>query len=485
MCRYHSLNDTKAYIVHQIKPFLDDNFLLENGVAEKLYHDFAKAAPIIDYHCHLPPDEIAADKQFESLTEIWLKGDHYKWRAMRTFGISENYITGPTSDWEKMEKWALTVPNTIGNPLYHWTHLELKRYFGFNGVLNPSTAKQVYHSATELLAQKEFSTRNLLRKMNVKVVCTTDDPIDDLRYHRQLKEESFDIPVFPAFRPDKSVLIEREAFVGYIEQLGHVAGTHIVSFGDLLYALYGRMDYFQSMGCCVSDHGLEQVYAADFTDDELDRIFRKRMQGQVVYPAEALVYQSGLLHYLFRAYHERGWVQQLHLGAMRNNSSRMARTLGPDTGFDSIGDYDQARPLSRFLDKLDTNDQLAKTILYNLNPRDNEVFATMIGNFNDGSYPGKIQWGSGWWFLDQKDGMQKQLTTLANMSLLSTFVGMLTDSRSFLSFPRHEYFRRILCNLIGKDVSNGELPYDIELLGQIVSDICFNNAKKYFNFPTI
>lgn len=465
-----------------IKPFLDDNFLLENSTAEILYHEFAAKQPIIDYHNHLPPDEIADDKKFTNLTDVWLKGDHYKWRAMRTMGVPEKFITGDATNEEKFQKWAQTVPFTIRNPLFHWTHLELKGYFCVNELLNSASSQRIYEQCNGLLQTDEYSTRNLLRKRNVAVVCSTDDPLDDLRYHQQVRKEGMDIKMLPAFRPDKAILIQQEQFPAYIEKLGGVAGADIKSFTDLLQALKDRMQFFHEQGCRLSDHGLEQIYAEDFTESEVNTIFTKRLNGGSISDEEARKFMSATLYHLGCLYAELGWVQQFHLGALRNNSSRMLRQLGPDTGFDSIGDWEQASALAKFLNRLDTEDKLAKTILYNLNPRDNEVMSTMIGNFNDGSIRGKMQFGSAWWFLDQKDGMEKQLNALSNMGLLSCFIGMLTDSRSFLSFPRHEYFRRLLCNLIGRDVHNGELPNDTEWLGGIVSDICYRNAKNYFGY---
>ncbi|MEM8896498.1 MAG: glucuronate isomerase [Bacteroidota bacterium] len=465
-----------------IKPFLNEHFLLENSTAEILYHEYAAKQPIIDYHNHLPPDEIACDKRFENITEVWLKGDHYKWRAMRTMGISEKFITGDTPDKDKFLKWAETVPSTVRNPLYHWTHLELKRYFQMDELLSPKTAEAIYNGSSELLQTESFSTRNLLRQMKVEVVCTTDDPIDDLQYHQQVKSEGIDIKMLPAFRPDKAILIEKEGFLSYLQRLGEVSNIEIRTLENLLEALNKRMDFFHKHGCRLSDHGLEQLSAEAFTEQEVNTILQKRLNQQEISPQEVKIFMSAVLYHLGRQYAERDWVQQFHLGALRNNSSRMMRTLGPDTGFDSIGDWDQASQLSKFLNRLDEENKLAKTILYNLNPRDNEVMASMIGNFNDGSSKGKMQFGSGWWFMDQKDGMEKQMNALSNMGLLSCFIGMLTDSRSFLSFPRHEYFRRILCNLIGRDVHKGELPNDTEWLGSIVEDICYQNAKAYFDF---
>ena len=466
-----------------IKPFLDDNFLLENSTAEVLYHQYAKDQPIIDYHCHLPPDDIANNHQFENLTKIWLDGDHYKWRAMRTFGISEKYITGNASDFEKFQKWAETVPFTIRNPLFHWTHLELKRYFGVDQLLKPASAREIYDNCTDQLNTPAFRTQRILKSMNVEIVCTTDDPIDNLEFHQHILDHPFGIKVLPAFRPDKAILIENDYFTIYLQRLGEVVNNEINSLADLFNALQQRVDFFHSMGCKLSDHGVEKIdFDPAFTDGKADQILQARLQGKALSSAEVTLFQSAVLYHLGNMYHAKGWTMQFHLGALRSNSSRMLRELGPDTGFDSIGDFDQARTLSQFLNRLDEEDHLPKTILYNLNPRDNEVMATMTGNFNDGSVKGKMQFGSGWWFLDQKDGMEKQMNALSNMGLLSCFVGMLTDSRSFLSYPRHEYFRRILCNLIGRDVHNGELPNDVEWLGGIVKDVCYNNAKEYFNF---
>jgi glucuronate isomerase len=464
--------------------FLDDNFLLETETAQRLYHEHAKDMPIIDYHCHLPPADIAADRRFENLTQIWLNGDHYKWRAMRTNGIAEKYATGSASDYEKFEQWAATVPYTLRNPLYHWTHLELKRYFGIDKILKPETAREIYDACTSLLQTDAYSVRNILRKMKVETVCTTDDPIDSLEYHKQIKESGFEINVLPAFRCDKILAIESpEVFLPYVQQLEAASGISIGNFQQLLDALKNRHDFFHEMGCRLSDHGLETMYAEDYTEEEIKNIFDKALKKQAFSQQEALKFRSAMLYHMALLDNERGWTQQFHLGALRNNSSRMMRELGADTGFDSIGDFDVARPLAKFLDRLDTSNKLAKTILYNLNPSQNELYATMIGNFNDGSTPGKIQYGSAWWFLDQKDGMEKQMNALSNMGLLSRFVGMLTDSRSFLSYPRHEYFRRILCNLLGNDVENGELPAsEMEWIGQVVENICYRNAKNYFNF---
>jgi glucuronate isomerase len=462
---------------------MDEDFLLQTKTAQLLYEEYAKQMPIIDYHCHLSPQQIAEDIKFENLTQGWLYGDHYKWRAMRTSGVDESYCTGDKSDYEKFEKWAATVPYTMRNPLYHWTHLELKRYFGINELLDPSTAKSVYENASAQIQTDDFSIRNLIRKMNVKVICTTDDPIDSLEYHKTLAESGFEVKIKPAFRPDKAMEVSSAAnFTAYIKKLEAVANLSVSSFEDYLFALQNRHDFFASMGCSVSDHGLEEIYVEDFTGQEIEAIFTKVYGGKDLSLIEQRKFKSCMLLHFAEWDWEKGWVQQYHLGALRNNNSRMLSKLGPDTGWDSIGDFSQAAALSKFLNKLDSEDKLAKTIIYNLNPADNELMASMIGNFNDGSVAGKIQFGSGWWFLDQKDGIIKQLNALSNMGLVSRFVGMLTDSRSFLSFPRHEYFRRILCNLFGDEIENGELPNDTKWVGQIIQDICYNNANEYFGW---
>lgn len=466
-----------------MKAFLNEDFLLQTPTAQTLYHDFAANMPIIDYHNHLVPQQIAEDKQFDNITQIWLYGDHYKWRAMRAHGVDEKYITGNASDEEKFMKWAETVPYTMRNPLYHWTHLELQRYFGVTEVLNQDSAKRIYDHCSALLQTKEYSVRNLLRKMNVKALCTTDDPIDNLSDHKQIAASGFEIKVLPTFRPDKAMAVDDEIiFVEYVNALSETSGQTIRSLADYKAAIKSRHDFFHAVGCRLSDHGLEHIYAEEFTNEEIELIFDRLITGKLISKKEKWQFKSAMLVYFAHLDHARGWTQQFHLGALRNNNARLLGALGPDTGFDSIGDFEQARPLSAFLNHLDSTNQLAKTILYNLNPRDNELLATMTGNFQDGTIVGKMQFGSGWWFLDQKDGMEKQINALSNMGMLSHFVGMLTDSRSFLSFPRHEYFRRILCNLLGQDVENGELPADIAWLGKLVEDISYKNAAAFFNF---
>ncbi|MDR0687184.1 MAG: glucuronate isomerase [Prevotellaceae bacterium] len=468
-----------------MKKFLDDNFLLETATAERLYHQHAAKMPIADYHCHLNPEFIAKDRQFDNLGQIWLEGDHYKWRAMRTNGVDERYCTGKdTSDWEKFEKWAETVPYTMRNPLYHWTHLELKAAFGVDKLLSPGTAKEIFDECTAKLRTPEYSARGLMKKFNVKVVCTTDDPVDSLEHHLALRREGFEVQVLPTWRPDKAMAVESPAaFRAYVEQLAQVSGVSIGRYADLVCALRRRHDFFAQAGCKLSDHGIEEFYAAGYTQSEVDAAFGKVYSGKELSGEEALKFKSAMLVEFAVMDWEKGWAQQLHYGALRNNNTRLLKLLGPDTGFDSIGDFTVAKSMSMFLNRLDAMNKLAKTILYNLNQRDNDLVATMIGNFQDGSVAGKMQLGSSWWFLDQKVGIEAQLNSLSLLGLLSRFVGMLTDSRSFLSYPRHEYFRRILCNLIGRDVEKGELPEsELPFLGQMVENISYNNAKNYFGF---
>ena len=468
-----------------MKNFLDENFLLQTETAQKLYHEHAAPQPIIDYHCHLVPSMVANDHQFKTITEAWLGGDHYKWRAMRTNGVDERFCTGKeTSDWEKFEKWAETVPHTMRNPLYHWTHLELKTAFGIEKLLSPKTAREIYEECTAKLQTPEFSARNLMRHYKVEAVCTTDDPIDTLEHHIKTRQDGFEIKMLPTWRPDKAMAVEvPENFISYVEQLAKISGVTISTFDDMILALRKRQDFFNEQGCKLSDHGIEEFYAEDYTEVEIKTIFNKVYGGKELAHSEVLKFKSAMMVIFAEMDWEKGWTQQFHYGAIRNNNTRLFNKLGADTGFDSIGTFNTAKAMSKFLNRLDTNNKLAKTILYNLNPSDNEMIATMIGNFQDGSVAGKIQFGSGWWFLDQKDGMEKQMNSLSVLGLLSRFVGMLTDSRSFLSYPRHEYFRRTLCNLIGNDVETGLLPQqEMDFIGQMVENISYNNAKKYFNF---
>jgi glucuronate isomerase len=468
-----------------MKLFLSEDFLLQTETAKALYHDFARDMPIIDYHCHLPVQEIAEDRTFENLTQIWLNGDHYKWRAMRADGVLEKYITGDATDIEKFEAWAATVPKTLRNPLYLWTHLELKRCFNISDtLLSPDTAGEIFETGRQMLQTAAFSTREILKKMNVRVLCTTDDPVDDLSHHLKLREDqSFEIKVLPAFRPDNAMAVETpDAFNSWVDQLEGAADINIADFESFLAALKKRHDFFHRMGCRLSDHGLEQPLAEDFSVADIARIFERVRSGHTVGQPEILQFKSAMMLELAGMDAEKNWVQQFHLGALRNVNSRALKTLGPDTGFDTMGDFEMARPLAAFLDRLVRANKLAKTIIYSINPGDYEMLAAMIGNFQDGTVPGKMQFGAAWWFNDQRLGIEHQLNALSNSGLLSRFVGMLTDSRSFLSYPRHEYFRRILCNLLGKDVERGELPDDLELLGNMVKDICYYNAERYFGF---
>ena len=468
-----------------MKAFLSEDFLLKSETARTLYHEFARDMPILDYHCHLPVAEIAGNRKYDNLTQIWLEGDHYKWRAMRANGIAERFITGDATDYEKFEAWAATVPKTIRNPLYLWTHLELKRYFGIDdNLLNPDTAREIYDACNAMLQSEAFSTRNLLHRMDVRLLCTTDDPVDDLSHHQELRrDQGFEIKVLPAFRPDKAMAVESpQAFNQWVDQLADAAGLKIVDYESFLAALQKRHDYFHQNGCRLSDHGLEYFCAEDFSKAAIARIFLDVRSGKTAAPREILQFKSAMLLELAGMDADKKWVQQYHFNALRNVNTRAMKALGPDTGFDTMGDAVVAGPLAKFLDRLERERKLAKTIFYNLNPRDNDLIAAMIGNFQDGSVPGKMQFGSAWWFNDQKLGIERQLDALSNSGLLSRFVGMLTDSRSFLSYPRHEYFRRILCNLLGDDVENGELPDDIELLGAMIKDICYYNAVSYFGF---
>ncbi len=468
-----------------MKKFPGKNFLLHTKTAQRLFHDFAEGLPVIDYHSHLSPQQIAGDICFENLTQAWLYGDHYKWRAMRINCVDESYCTGNAGDEEKFYKWAETVPYTLRNPLYHWTHLELQRYFDADEILSPATAKKIYDGCSEKLQSKEYSVRNLLRKMKVELVCTTDDPADTLSAHAKIAEDGFEIKVLPTFRPDKALQVHDEAvFNKYIYKLETVTGIAIKNYDAFCEALQQRHDFFASMGCVAADHGLEKMEICTYTFHEVENIFQQIRNGKILNKGEQLKLKSALLIELAKMNYAKGWIQQYHIGAIRNNNSRMMRQQGPDTGWDSIGNSIDAKALADFLNTLDTNDMLAKTILYNLNPADNAMMATMTGNFNDGSFPGKIQWGSAWWFLDQKDGMINQLNILSGMGLLSRFIGMVTDSRSFLSFPRHEYFRRVLCNLFGSEMENGELPGDLEWIGKLVKDICYYNIKKYLALPS-
>jgi glucuronate isomerase len=466
--------------------FITENFLLQNDRAVELYHRYARDLPIIDYHCHLPPAQVAEDRRFENLTQIWLYGDHYKWRAMRTGGVAERFCTGGASDWEKFQQWAATVPHALRNPLYHWTHLELKRPLGISDrLLGPDTAEGIWRECNAKLARPEFTARGIMRQMNVVLVCTTDDPVDALEHHRAVADDaSFPIQMLPAFRPDRAMAVESPAtFNAWVDQLAERSGIDIGDdFDRYLDALRQRHDFFHSVGCRLSDHGLDTFYASDYKPADVAAALQRVRSGKPLGIDAVVKFKSAMLHELAVMNAEKGWVQQFHFGAMRSNNTRMLQALGPDTGFDSIGDLEVARPMARFFDRLDRDGRLAKTILYNLNPAHNEVVATMLGNFQDGATPGKMQYGSGWWFLDQKDGMERQLNALSNLGLLSRFVGMLTDSRSFLSYTRHEYFRRILCNLLGTEIQQGLLPNEMELIGSMVRDICYGNAAKYFGF---
>lgn len=468
-----------------MKSFITENFLLETEIAQELYHEYAKNQPIIDYHNHLPPNEIAEDRSYQNMTKLWLDGDHYKWRAMRTLGIDEKYITGNASDEDKFDKWAYTIPYTLRNPLYHWTHLELQRYFSINEILSPETSSEIYKFCNKQLKKDTFSTQGLLKKMNVKILCTTDDPLNDLQHHKEIAYSSLTTRVLPSFRPDGIINIESTHFKEYIKKLSEKTAVKIANLESLLTAIQSRIDYFHENGGRLSDHGLSYVYAEDFTDSEIDTIVKKKLSGKLITKEDILKFKSAVLYYLGKMYAEKSWTMQLHLGPIRNTNTSLLTKVGLDAGVDSIGDFQQAEALAKFLDRLNNKEALPKTIIYNSNPADNDVFATMAGNFSENGIRGKVQFGAAWWFLDQKDGITKQINSLSNMGLLTCSLGMLTDSRSFLSFPRHEYYRRILCNILGNDIKNGELPKDIKWIGKIIQDICYNNAKSYFNFPEL
>jgi len=464
-----------------MKKFMDENFLLNNEVAIELFHNYAKEMPIFDFHCHLSPKEIADNKKFRNITELWLGGDHYKWRALRANGVEEELITGNGDDYDKFKAWAKTVPYCLGNPLYHWSHLELRRFFNIDTILNEDTSDEIWNKTNELINSDEFSAKNLIKNANVKAICTTDDPIDTLEHHKRIKEDKdFDVKVLPTLRPDKGINIQNETFVPWVKSLSKISNMKIESYGEFIKALESRVQFFHEEGCRISDHGLDKLTFEKASDEEIDSIFKKALKGEKISIVEINRHRTRTLIELARMYGARGWVMQLHIGAMRNVNYNMFKKLGPDTGYDAIGDDNISEPLAKLLDEINSKYELPKTILYNLNPKDNDVLITLMTSFQGGGVPGKMQFGSGWWFLDQRDGMVKQMTSLANNGLLSRFVGMVTDSRSFISYPRHEYFRRILCNLIGSWVEEGEFPCDMELLGKIVKDICYENAKDYF-----
>lgn len=466
-----------------MKKFMDEDFLLTSDAAKKLYHDYAENMPIVDYHCHINPQEICEDRKFENITQVWLGGDHYKWRQMRSNGVDEKYITGDATDREKFQKWAETLEKLIGNPLYHWSHLELKRYFGYEGYLNGETAEEVWNLCNEKLAQDDMTVRNIIKKSNVKLICTTDDPIDTLEYHEKLaKDDTFDVKVLPAWRPDKAMNLEKPEYLDYLKKLSEVSGIEVKSFKTLIEALVKRMDYFQERGCSVSDHALEYVMYAPASEEEIEAIYSKRLAGGEITKEEELKAKTAFILAVGKEYNKRDWVMQLHYGCKRDNNTPMFNKLGPDTGYDCINNYAPSSEMADFLNALNSTDELPKTILYSLNPNDNQSIGTILGCFQDSTAVAKIQQGSAWWFNDHKTGMTDQMISLANLGNLSGFVGMLTDSRSFLSYTRHDYFRRILCNLIGTWVENGEYPADYETLEEIVRGISYNNAVNYFNF---
>lgn len=467
-----------------MKKFINEDFLLQTKTARNLYHEHAEGLPIIDYHCHLDPKMVADDHMFRSITELWLGGDHYKWRALRANGVAERYITGDASDWEKFEKWAETIPYTLRNPLYHWTHLELKTCFGIDEILNPETAKEIYDECNAKLNSPEFTAKNLMRHYKVETVCTTDDPIDSLENHIKIRKSGFEVNVLPTWRPDKAMAVENPvSYKNYIDSLSKVSGIDINSFKDVVDALRIRHKFFEEQGCKLSDHGIEVFYAEDYSESEIEKIFNKVFRGKELDEEEINKFRSAMMLEFGIMDAETSWTQQFHFGPLRNNNSKMFNSIGPDTGFDSMCDSNTAKSMAKYLDRLNSLNKLTKTIVYNLNPRDNEMVATMVANFQDGTIPGKMQFGAGWWFLDQKDGMERQMNTLSYQGLLSRFVGMLTDSRSLVSYARHEYFRRIMCNLIARDVENGEIPEsEMSRVEQMVEDISYYNAKKFFNF---
>lgn len=465
-----------------MKAFLDEQFLLNSPTAEKLYHEFAKDLPIIDYHCHLSPKDIYENKTFRNISEAWLYGDHYKWRAMRANGIPETHVTGDATDYDKFLAWAKTVPMTIGNPLYHWTHLELRRYFEVQDLLNEKNADTIWQKVNEKLQEEGFGARDFIMKSNVETVVTTDDPIDSLQYHQKLREEGFSVQVLPGFRPDKALDIANDLFEKYVHELAEASAISIQSYQDFLNAIRARIDFFHEHGCLISDHAINEMTYEETTQEEVETIFHKRMSGYPLTEKEKIKFKTETFIMLGQAYCERGWAMQLHINALRNNNTKMFERLGADTGYDAMNDEDIAKPLCRILDRLEQEDALPNTILYSLNPRDNVVISTLAGSFQDGKTPGKMQHGTAWWFNDTKQGMTEQMMALSSIGLISRFIGMLTDSRSFLSYTRHEYFRRLLCDIIGDWVEKGEVPYDLELLGEIVKGISYKNAKQYFQF---
>jgi len=466
-----------------MKQFMDKDFLLSTESARMLYHDFAEKMPVLDYHCHINPQEIAEDRKFDNITQVWLGGDHYKWRQMRSNGVEEKYITGDASDREKFQKWAETLPKLIGNPLYHWSHLELQKYFGYTGYLNGDTAEEVWNLCNAKLQEDSMSVRNIIRQSNVTLICTTDDPVDSLEWHKKIAADTtFDVQVLPAWRPDKAMNVEKPTFAAYMAQLSEVSGVKVTDFASLKEALKNRMAYFAENGCCVSDHALEYVMYVPATDAEVDAVMAKGLVGQPVSKEEELQYKTAFMLFVAREYNKMGWIMQLHYGCKRDNNAFMFEKLGADTGFDCINNYAPSAQMADFLNALSAGNEIPKTIIYSLNPNDNASIGTIIGCFQDTAAAGKIQQGSAWWFNDHKVGMTEQMTSLANLGCLGNFIGMLTDSRSFLSYTRHEYFRRIMCELIGGWVENGEYPADMKALKEIVEGISYNNAVKYFGF---